>query len=60
MQEKYITMLILKIFYIKILKIFKIKKIFNWKFFKANRDKLLLVNIYKLDIIIYIIKNNQK
>ena len=27
--------------------------------FKVNKDKLLLTNKYKLNLIIYIIKNNQ-
>ena len=36
----------------------KTKKIFNCNILKINKDEFLLLNKYKLDIKIYIIKNN--
>ena len=36
----------------------KINKIFNYSIFKINKNRLLLPNKYKLDIILYNIKNN--
>ena len=36
----------------------KTYEIFNNSIFKANKNKLLLANKYKLDIINHIIKNN--
>ena len=33
---------------------------FNYSIFKINKNKLLLRNKYKLDIKIYIIKDNKK
>ena len=36
----------------------EIEEIFNYSILKINKDKLLLVNKYKLNIILYIIKDN--
>ena len=36
------------------------RQIFNHNIFKVNKNKLLLLNKFKLDIILCIIKNDQK
>ena len=38
----------------------EIKKILNYSILRVSKDKLLLANKYKLDVIISIIKDKQK
>ena len=38
----------------------KTKKLFNYNIFKINKNKLLLANKYKLNIILQIFRNNKE
>ncbi len=38
----------------------KTKKLFNYNIFKINKNKLLLVNKYKLNVILQILRDNKK